>query len=132
MRKPQVGDVLYTSWGYDQTNAEFFQVVGLTPSGKSVRLRRIGSEVKDGRLWPLPGEWMRDHLLDGNIEEFVNGEWVPSKRWQAAEENGYTEVTRRWSPSGDRYTVKINGVRYAWMYQGGGVYDTYAAGLPGH
>jgi len=25
----KVGDILYTSWGYDQTNVDFFQIVGL-------------------------------------------------------------------------------------------------------
>ena len=30
----------YTSWGYDQTQVDFFKVVDLTPSGKSVRIQR--------------------------------------------------------------------------------------------
>ena len=36
-----VGDFVYTSWGYDQTNVTFYRVVGLTPSGKSVRLVQV-------------------------------------------------------------------------------------------
>ena len=39
----RVGDVFVSSWGYDQTNVCFYQVTGLTPSGKSARLRRIES-----------------------------------------------------------------------------------------
>ena len=38
-----VGDHVYTSWGYDQTQVEFYRVVGLTPSGKSVRVQRVGA-----------------------------------------------------------------------------------------
>ena len=30
---PEVGDVLVSSWGYDQTNKDFWRVVGLTASG---------------------------------------------------------------------------------------------------
>lgn len=35
-----VGTILYSSWGYDQTNIDFYQVVGTTAA--SVRLRPIG------------------------------------------------------------------------------------------
>ena len=40
-----VGDILYTSWGYDQTNVNFFQVIEVV-SKKSVRIREIASSVK--------------------------------------------------------------------------------------
>lgn len=36
----KVGDVLYDSWGYDQTNIDFYQVVAVGP--KSVKIREIG------------------------------------------------------------------------------------------
>lgn len=35
----KVGDILYDSWGYDQTNIDFFQVVEIGP--KSVKIRPI-------------------------------------------------------------------------------------------
>lgn len=35
-----VGDILYSSWGYDQTNIDFYEVVGTTD--KSVRIEKIG------------------------------------------------------------------------------------------
>jgi hypothetical protein len=46
----KVGDLFASSWGYDQTNVEFFKVVGLTKSGKSARIRQIGmtSKSNDG------------------------------------------------------------------------------------
>lgn len=44
----KVGDLFYSSWGYDQTNVEFFKVVGLTKSGKSAKVRQIGSKTKEG------------------------------------------------------------------------------------
>ena len=54
----QIGDILYSSWGYDQTNIDFYEVVGLT--AKTVTLQEIGSKVvKDHghtiELMPVPG-----------------------------------------------------------------------------
>ncbi len=44
---PKVGDILSCSWGYDQTNVDFYKVVKLSPSGKSVTIMRIKSAVKE-------------------------------------------------------------------------------------
>lgn len=43
----KVGDVVYTSWGYDQTNVDFFQVVG-TPSAAYVEIRPIKAKSISG------------------------------------------------------------------------------------
>jgi hypothetical protein len=45
IRPVEVGDIFASSWGYDQTNVDFYEVVAVTPSGKSVRLVPIGKEV---------------------------------------------------------------------------------------
>jgi hypothetical protein len=37
--------VFYRSWGYDQTNVNLYLVIGITPSGKSVKLREINAHV---------------------------------------------------------------------------------------
>lgn len=40
----EVGDILVSSWGYDQTNIDFYQVVGLPGAGrKSITVQAIGS-----------------------------------------------------------------------------------------
>jgi hypothetical protein len=31
--KPEVGQILYSSWGYDQTNIDFYQIVRATDKG---------------------------------------------------------------------------------------------------
>jgi len=42
----KVGDFFYGSWGYDQTNVNYFRVVGLTP--KCVKIQEVYSTtVKD-------------------------------------------------------------------------------------
>jgi hypothetical protein len=39
----KVGDILVSSWGYDQTNVDFYQVVAVSPKG-GVTIREIGKE----------------------------------------------------------------------------------------
>ena len=46
----EIGDLLSYSWGYDQTNVDFFQVVGRTDS--TVTLRAIGGrQIDKGDGW---------------------------------------------------------------------------------
>ena len=40
----QIGDILVSSWGYDQTNVSFYEVVKVTPA--TIRVRRRNAEVK--------------------------------------------------------------------------------------
>jgi hypothetical protein len=38
-------DLFVCSWGYDQTNIDFYQVTGITPSGKSIKLRPVETAI---------------------------------------------------------------------------------------
>lgn len=55
----QVGDIFYNSWGYDQTNIDFYEVIRLT--GQGVEVQPVASRVisDDGhgneRVVPMPG-----------------------------------------------------------------------------
>lgn len=53
----QVGDILYTSWGYDQTNVEFFQVVErsqFTVKIREIKQRTVGTTGPDSwRTMPI-------------------------------------------------------------------------------
>lgn len=51
---PVVGDFFYASWGYDQTNIDFFRVVGLTPKG--VRLQHWTSACAPDSERVVPGD----------------------------------------------------------------------------
>jgi len=57
MSQLKVGDVLYSIWGYDQQNVCFYKVVGLTKTGKSVKICRIGQRVTD-RESPAMSEYV--------------------------------------------------------------------------
>lgn len=73
----KLGDVLHYSWGYDQTNCEFYEVVEVSPSGKSVVIREIGAATVEGSqgfmsssLTATPGRYigepMRKPVQDGD------------------------------------------------------------------
>jgi len=56
------GDIFYNSWGYDQTNIDWYQVVEVTKTGKSVKIKRLNAKVKDsgnmtGISMPIKNSW---------------------------------------------------------------------------
>lgn len=64
----KVGEIFVCSWGYDQTNIDFYEVVGVTPTG--VRLLKINAEVVasngySDKLMPKPGSYRRTR--DGEV-----------------------------------------------------------------
>lgn len=53
----KVGDVLYSSWGYDQTNIDFYQIVAV-PSGKSVKVQKLKAIVTESAPLAMSGSSM--------------------------------------------------------------------------
>jgi len=56
-----VGDILYSSWGYDQTNVEFYEVVAIT--AKSIKVREIAQTstsngVGSDNVMPVKGKYI--------------------------------------------------------------------------
>lgn len=39
------GKIFYSSWGYEQTNIDFYKVIEVSKSGKTITLQKIGSQV---------------------------------------------------------------------------------------
>jgi len=90
-RAIETGDVLVSSWGYEQTNVDFYQVVGAT--AKSLKLRRIKQE----------NSW--------NTDRTSGGKTIPKVNDFSGE-----VFTRRYSP--DRDYVKIADRMYASKWNG--------------
>jgi hypothetical protein len=70
----QIGDIVYTSWGYDQTNIDFFQVVGVTAG--SVKMRAIAQEKTEegwcrGKCTPV-----KDRFIGGVFTARVSGDFT--------------------------------------------------------
>jgi hypothetical protein len=124
-----VGQVWRTSWGYDQTNVEFFQVVKETKG--TVTLRRIASAARGGRVFPAKDNFITDFSLVGNstIYDSETGSWVPNPTYVRDHQRGYSEKV---CCKGKHGSLLITESRRAYPYTGGGAYDTLAAGLPGH
>ena len=58
----EVGDVVATSWGYEQTNVEFYEVTALVGK-RMVEIRRIAAHIVEtnymqGNAAPKPGEYL--------------------------------------------------------------------------
>lgn len=63
----QVGDILVSSWGYDQTNVDYYEVTMLK-GVKSVWVRKIACSLEGtghmcGRAMPVKGHYLSDPAL---------------------------------------------------------------------
>jgi len=106
MTKPKVGDILRCSWGWDQTNVDWYEVIKTTPSG--VRIRKInGKAVDNDRVVPVKGSW----------------ETAPSYK---KDDPLYSEkgAVKRVRPSRDGYAVTITDYASAYLWDGKPAYET--------
>ena len=78
---PAVGDVLVSSWGYDQTNVDFYQVVAVTP--RMITMRPIVARMESadggwtGQALPCPGYFVGDQTLRRKVHpQGQAGYWV--------------------------------------------------------
>lgn len=117
----EVGDVFYESWGYDQTNSDFYQVVAVTP--KSVRIRMINArrvgEGHQARLVPDVGNFVEPSNYDRG------GKGIRS-------ESGAVKRVQQSGVDGRPY---LNMTSYSNAYLTDpetSHFDTIAAGYPGH
>lgn len=87
----KVGDLLRTSWGYDQTNVEYFEVIEI--KGKHLILREIAQKTvqtghDQGKCVPLPGQYLTPRY-DGDDRG------LPIRR--LAQQNGARICDVRWA-----------------------------------
>jgi hypothetical protein len=64
----KVGDILVESWGYEQTNVTFYEVLEVKPSGLSVVIQQLSSDTIEtgfmcGKVTPIPGTASGDKML---------------------------------------------------------------------
>lgn len=95
--QPVVGDILYSSWGYDQTNIEYYKVTKV--SEFSVWLQKVNSQVIDQVGWAhykvVPTEsseyQVRTNQFQDNEPSKYETRIYPVKRYkiQFSQYNGY-------------------------------------------
>lgn len=90
----KVGDILYASWGYDQTNIDFYQVVGVLD--KSVKIREIDKKIQN--------TVSNGYMVVPDRNKFIG-----------------PILTRRVST---KDSVKVDSVRYASLWDGKPKYET--------
>jgi hypothetical protein len=104
----KVGDHFYASWGYDQTNVDFYEVVGLTKTG--VKLQRCSRRIVVGK-----GVVAGPNLF-GPIF-FVK---LQTSTWRSDPKPWVSSPTH------------ISGGGFAYFWDGEPKYDTLAMGGAGH
>lgn len=90
-----VGDILHTSWGYDQTNNDYFQVTALI-GARMIEVREIGASYKEqgymcGHSTPIAGSFkgvpMRK-MVNGNRIKVASyataGKWSGSPNYESS------------------------------------------------
>ena len=112
----KAGDVFVESWGYDQTNVDFYQVVKTT--AKSVEIKPIaGKHVGDGHQTRLVPD----------LDNFVGG-------YLAEKKAGTRKLVRRHEFNGETHTVlTMSSYSNAYLEDPEtSHFDTLAAGYLGH
>lgn len=123
----KVGDFFSSSWGYDQTNVDFYKVVGVTPKG--VKVQAWKSETVDS-------ESFHDSVVPGDGPRMVS-DWSNVDRdadyWTRQEQIIEREAPvkfHRTVPRGDGACFTVNSYSFAYAWDGAPKYQT-AAGF-GH
>lgn len=91
----QVGDILYNSWGYEQTNIDFYEITRMTKS--SLFIRSIASELEisefndmAGYVKPKRGEYtgeeMRKVVQWRNGKPFIKAELGVFRKYEDKQE----------------------------------------------
>lgn len=129
----KVGDFFVSSWGYDQTNVDFYRVVGFTASGKSVRVQKWSMAVDHSNV--------HDYVVaseeGGPVMEKVRKEGVSDEEFWAAdfwdrqemtEERPVAVETKRLQSYGEgaskRFYFSVNTYSNAHLWDGKPQYQT--------
>jgi len=71
----KVGDIFYSSWGYDQTNIDFYQLVGL--KGKKAMFQQIGQKTTRTTGWCSEMVVADPETFIGeSFQKIINGSWI--------------------------------------------------------
>jgi hypothetical protein len=64
----KVGDVFVRSWGYDQSNVDFYEIVSVSSSGKTGKAKRVRNAASNG-----DGGWMERVVPATGDDRFDEG-----------------------------------------------------------
>jgi hypothetical protein len=114
MPTPKVGDILRCSWGYDQTNIDFYQVVAVVGKA-SVRIRKLTSKRVGGGTG-------YDLVVPGDAFAVPMGHREKDPGYG---DNGTLHRVQKTAGYGDlRYSVKIESYAHAYPWDGKPEHET--------
>lgn len=111
----KVGDIFYNSWGYDQTNIDFYVVDAVSPTGKTCTVRPCGSQIVEAhgpggnRVVPDPSTTRRFDVITG----------LPDKQGRMTKQCKIRSGYR-----GGCEIVLRSGEHWGWPYEGGSHHET--------
>jgi hypothetical protein len=90
---PKVGDILYSSSGYSMTFVDFYKVIKVSPSGKSVSLQPLHSDVVEGDAG-YTGYVMPSNKEDRSEKPILNKRVYPagSHGYSVSKVDGYAKA----------------------------------------
>ena len=116
--KPEVGQILYSSWGYDQTNIDFYQIVRVSDKGSVWILPMSKSSESVGweQYSVVPGavqyeEEVREYFGEANCNGFQDWKWVKKE---------IKPARYKWHG----YGVNLNSYASAWVWDGKAKHET--------
>jgi len=90
----QPGDIVYVTWGYDQTNVDFYEVLSLTKTRKSARIRQLETATKESS--PLAMSGYATPVL-GKYEGKVETRRTVGKDGVHTDVSAYGGAAKRWN-----------------------------------
>lgn len=85
---PKVGEILYCSWGYDQTNVDWYEVLAVTKA--SIKIRQISGRIIEpgkgsDKVVPVPGSAERDaKVLTKRVKHYEGRYYVTISSYSSA------------------------------------------------
>ena len=102
--KPAVGMILYSSWGYDQTNIDFYKIVRVSDKG-TVWIQELAKEIVE------VVHWAGQEVVPVDQPAKVPAGWDEEgkREWEDAPINRH-----KWKT----YGVSLNSYSGAWVWDG--------------
>ncbi len=111
---PKVGDIFEMSWGYDQTNVNWFQVTRLSKGG--VFVREIGSKG-------VPGT---DGFMCQSVVPFKDS-FLARSQWCGGFDSNNPEMFRKVNQGNWKPYFSIRSRYYAYLWDGEPAYNSWYA-----
>jgi len=107
---PKVGDILYSSWGYDQTNIEFFKVV--KTSEFSVWIQKQGQKIVE-----ITG-WAHENVVPNGSSDYETRDWDGQDSTQYITRSYPVKRHKILYGYGEGYGVSLNSYASAFLWDG--------------